>query len=165
MTRETLKIPEGYAPGYRNARKIDPDLADSYIAHAYIGDPAAGELIEVLSGLSRTLGYRYIQAGMNQDSEALKDAPDDVREFFVTVDQPPDWALRHGLVSGILKFHRNSGLIMQALVVGSLVEGFSSNIARSFDITGRLRGQVFRRLEQNNPHIAEDIHAGWPGKI
>ena len=45
--------------------------------------------------------------------------------------------------------------MLQALVAGSLVEGFSSNIARSFDITGRLRDQGVRRLEQNNRHVVE----------
>ena len=44
---------------------------------------------------------------------------------------------------------------MQVLVGGSLIEGFSSNIARSFDITGRLRDQGVRRLEQNNRPVME----------
>ena len=55
------------------------------------------------------------------------------------------------------------------MVGGSLVEGFSTNIARSFVITGRLRENGVRRLRQNNRHVLEifmpgglDSHAdGW----
>ena len=78
-----------------------------------------------------------------------------MQEFFEAVEQLPDWLCLRDFTPGILSFHRGSDLILQALVAGSLVEGFSSNIARSFDITGRLRDQGVRRLEQNNRHVVE----------
>ena len=43
---------------------------------------------------------------------------------------------------------------------GSLVEGFSTNISRSFVITGRLREQGVRRLRQNNRHVLEIFMPG-----
>ena len=41
------------------------------------------------------------------------------------------------------------------MVGGVLVEGFSTNIAKSFFLTGRLRDQGVRRLKQNNRHMLE----------
>ncbi len=155
MAKETLKIPEDYVPGYERARRIDPELADNYVAHTHIGDPVADAFIEALSDRSRTEAYRFIEAGVNQDAEALSGAPQAVQEFFETVGQPPDWFHLEDFTPGIRSFHRESDLIFQALVGGSLIEGFSSNIARSFDITGRLRDQGVRRLEQNNRHVVE----------
>lgn len=38
---------------------------------------------------------------------------------------------------------------------GVLVEGFSTNISKSFSITGRLRDRGVRRLKQNNRHMVE----------
>ncbi len=162
MSKETLKVPEDYLAGYERARQIDPELADNYIAHTSIGDPLADALVDALSTLNRTQGYRYIEAGVNRDRQALRDAPDGVREFFEAVDHPPDWVSQEDFMPGILSFHRSSDLIMQGLVGGSLIEGFSSNIARSFDITGRLRDQGVRRLEQNNRHMVEIFMPGGP---
>ena len=155
MANEAPKIPKDYAQGYEKARRIDPVLADNYIAHAFVGDPAADALVEVLAALPRKDGYRLIGAGVNQNDEELQDAPQEVRDFFRDIDEPPDWLFQVDFAPGISSFHRGSDLIMQALVSGSLVEGFSSNIARSFDITGRLRSQGVRRLEQNNRHVVE----------
>ena len=155
MANDALKIPTDYEPGYEKARAIDPVLADSYMAHAYIGDPVADAMVETHSAMPRTEGYRLIGAGINQNAEALLYAPQEVREFFDAIDQPPDWLPQTDFALGILSIHRGSDLIMQAPVGGSPIEGFSSNIARSFDITGLLRGQGVRRLEQNNRHMLE----------
>ncbi len=55
--------------------------------------------------------------------------------------------------------HRNSPLIVAAFVAafvaGVLIEGFTTNIAKSFHITGRVRDQGVRRLGQNNRHMTE----------
>ena len=42
-----------------------------------------------------------------------------------------------------------------AFVAGVLIEGFTTNIAKSFFITGRVRDQGVRRLGQNNRHMLE----------
>ena len=52
-------------------------------------------------------------------------------------------------------FHRNSKLVLGAFVGGTLIEGFSTNISKSFFITGRVRDQGVRRLKQNNRHMVE----------
>ena len=124
MAKEELKIPGDYVSGYETALGIDPELTNNYIAHAYIGDPVADALSEALSDLSRTEGYRYIETGMNEGAEALNDAPQAVREFFEALEQPPDWLHQHDFTPGIFSFHRESDLILQALIGGSLIEGF-----------------------------------------
>ena len=60
---------------------------------------------------------------------------------------------------GIRSFHRHSDMILQAFAAGVLLEGFTTNIARSFIITGRLRDQGVRRLKNNNRHVMEIM---WP---
>ena len=52
-------------------------------------------------------------------------------------------------------FYRNSQIVLAAFVAGVLIEGFTTNIAKSFFITGRVRDQGVRRLGQNNRHMME----------
>ena len=49
---------------------------------------------------------------------------------------------------------------MVAFVGGVLVEGFTTNIAKSFFITGRVRDQGVRRLKQNNRHMMDILLPG-----
>ena len=72
----------------------------------------------------------------------------------------PSWATHAAFEPGRRSFYRNSDLILQGLVGGSLVEGFSTNISRSFVITGRLREHGVRRLRQNNRHVLEIFMPG-----
>ena len=46
-------------------------------------------------------------------------------------------------------------MILAAFVAGVLIEGFTTNIAKSFFITGRVHDQGIRRLGQNNRHMIE----------
>ena len=46
-------------------------------------------------------------------------------------------------------------MVLAAFVAGVLIEGFTTNIAKSFHITGRVRDQGVRRLGQNNRHMME----------
>ena len=85
----------------------------------------------------------------------MREAPELVRDFFEKMDVLPDWFSYAETEPGIRGFHANSALILQAFVAGVLVEGFTTNISRSFVITGRLREQGVRRLKQNNRHVFE----------
>ena len=148
-------VPVDYRPGYEKARKIDPRVADNYIAHTTIGDPPADALIEALTPLGARELHRLISGAMNEDASAFKEGPAELREFFDLLEDRPPWASPAALEPGIRSFHRNADLILQGLVAGSLVEGFSTNISRSFVITGRLREHGVRRLRQNNRHVLE----------
>ena len=57
-------------------------------------------------------------------------------------------------------FHRNRKMVVGGMLAGVLVEGFSTNISESFFITGRLRDQGVRRLQQNNRHMVEIFFPG-----
>ena len=152
-----MNIPSCYTEegGYAEARLLNPELADNYIAHTTIGDPEADTVIEDLAPLGQRVSGRLIQAGMERNEDALRDAPSSLRDFFHSQETPPDWVKGFDFGPGVRMFHRNSRLVLGAMVGGTLVEGFSTNIAKSFFITGRLRDQGVRRLKQNNRHMVE----------
>ena len=150
-----MEIPTAYISGYERACAVDAKTASNYIAHTTIGDPEADALMEELSLMSPQEAGALIEAGMDDDQEVLRDAPPSVRAFFEKLDTPPDWVDYSEFIPGIRMFHRNSKLILGAFVGGTLVEGFSTNISKSFFISGRLRDQGVRRLKQNNRHMIE----------
>ena len=57
------------------------------------------------------------------------------------MDTPPDWVNQSDFRPGVRMFHRNSPVVLASMLAGTLVEGFSTNISKSFFITGRLRDQ------------------------
>ena len=82
-----MKIYGDYESGYKRAFGIDPELANNYVAHAFIGDPPADALSGALSHLPRTEGYRHKETRMNRGAAALDDAPRAVQEFFEAKDE------------------------------------------------------------------------------
>ena len=144
-----MEIPSDYLARQEEARAIDPDVTATYIAHTTIGDPSADALMAQLAPLGAEESSRLIQAGMDHDDDALRDAPPILGEFFEEVATEPDWLDFDALTPGIRMFHRHSKLVLGGMVAGVLVEGFSTNISKSFFITGRVRDQGVRRLQQN----------------
>ena len=88
-----------------------------------------------------------------EDDEALRRAPRALRDFFDNLQEPP-WLDYQRFRPGIHAFHENVDLMLTAFVTGVLVEGFSTLIAKSFNITGRVANSS-RRLQQNNRHMME----------
>ena len=115
--------------------------------------------MEELYTLGNEEAYRLIQAAMDEDDKGLSDAPQSLLDFFEKVSHPPAWWDPAATGPGIRSYHRHSAMILQAFAAGVLVEGFTTNIARSFIITGRLRDQGVRRLQNNNRHVMEIF---WP---
>ena len=151
-----MNIPTDYKAGYENARAVMPDIAANYVKHTLIGDPLAEAMTEDLAELSPTESRRFVEAAMNEEGEeALRDAPASLREFFKDAETPPEWLNYAEFAPGVRMFHRNSQLVLAAFVAGVLIEGFTTNIAKSFFITGRVRDQGVRRLGQNNRHMME----------
>ncbi|MCQ3809032.1 MAG: DUF2236 domain-containing protein [Acidimicrobiia bacterium] len=142
--------------GYSRAQALDPEMAKNYVAHTMIGDPLADAAIEALSSMKRSESSRIIAAFMESaDGKDHAHAPDAVHEFFAHAAKPPDWFDQSALAPGVRMFHRNSTQVGFGMVGGVLIEGFKTNISRSFFITGRLRDQGVRRLQQNNRHMLE----------
>jgi len=158
--RSLMSIPSDYLEGYEKARLVDAEMADAYVEHIQVGDPDADAMMEALAAIPARDAHRFIEAGMEGDLDVLKDAPSVVVKFFDNLDSPPDWMDTAAFVPGIRMFHRNSRVVLVGFVGGVLVEGFATNISKSFFITGRLRDQGVRRLKQNNRHMLESFLPG-----
>ena len=156
MSAEGIFIPTDYRPGYEKARAIAPDIADKYIEHTLIGDPLGEEMAEDLAAFSPLESRRFIEAAMNEEGEeALRNAPASLLRFFRDTETRPEWLDYSAFTPSVRMFFRNSELILAAFVAGVLIEGFTTNIAKSFFLTGRVRDQGIRRLGQNNRHMME----------
>lgn len=162
MTAELQKsrIPTEYLPGLAKANALDPVLTQKYLDHTLIGDPDADALIASLADFPREQGEQWIRTGIDLGLEELGDAPDAVRSFFAKAEQVPDWFDRKESLAGCRAFHRDSEMFIGAFVAGVLVQGFSSQISKSFSITGRVRDQGVRRLKANNRHLMEIMLPG-----
>ncbi len=147
-----MKIPTAYSDWYAGIREIDRERAEHYIAHSMIGDPLADTMMAELDQLEPKESARLIELAMRGREG---DAPTAVREFFAHCAETPAWLDLPSFLPGCRMFHRNSGLVLAGMVGGVLVEGFSTNISKSFFLTGRLRDQGVRRLKQNNRHMLE----------
>ena len=156
MSILTENIPTDYKPGYEKARAVAPEIAFNYVAHTLIGDPLGEAMTADLAELSTEEQERLIRAAMEEEGEeALRDAPESLREFFKDAETTPEWLNYAAFAPAVRMFHRNSYLVLAAFVAGVLIEGFTTNIAKSFIITGKLRDQGVRRLGQNNRHMME----------
>ncbi len=152
----SMNIPTDYEAGYARAQAVDPELATRYLEHTTIADPLADDLMARLEQLGPERSSEILHIAMDADDEEdLRELPPYVRDFFHEVSIEPDWLDHSSFIPGIRMFHRNSQLALGGMVGGTLVEGFSTNIAKSFFITGRLRDQGVRRLRQNNRHMVE----------
>ena len=151
--------PSAYLEGYEKARLYDQAAADNYLKHTTIGDPELDPIMDELSAaLSPSDLHRFIGAGIEQNEEVLRLAPRALRDFFNSLKEPP-WLYYEGFRPGIRAFHENVDLMLTAFVTGVLVEGFSTLIAKSFNITGRV-ASTKRRLQQNNRHMLEIFFPG-----
>ena len=153
-----LETPSAYTDGYAKARLEDQALADNYIKHTTMGDAALDPAMEELSSLPPGDLHRFIEGGIEQRAETLAQAPQVLRNFFSDLEDPP-WLDFEAFRPGIRAFHANVDLMLVAFVTGVLVEGFSTLIAKSFRITGRV-ASTKRRLQQNNRHMMEIFYPG-----
>ena len=154
----TMTIPSAYVDGHKTARLHDEAFADNYVRHTIIGDPELDPIMDELSSLPTDKLHRYIGAGIEQHEEVLREAPQILRDFFDNLENPP-WLDYEEFRPGIRAFYANVNLMLVAFVTGVLVEGFSTMIAKSFSITGRV-ASTKRRLQQNNRHMMDIFFPG-----
>ena len=151
---EALHIPSAYVDGYRRAYDVDPDLADIYVRHTLITDPLADAAMEALDAYEPARGEAFIQAGIDGDGETMRDAPEELRTFFDSLEAPAGMLDPGRMMHGIRAFHKYSDVYFLCLLIDSIVTGFSTNVSKSFYMRGRLAGNL-RRLQQNTRHIVE----------
>ena len=163
MNTVNLTIPTDYTAGYAKARLVDKEAADNYIAHTQVGDPVMDTVVEELAPLPQKEVHRILRAGMDEDRDGMRNAPQLLREFFLDAPQPdPDWLDHDAFAPGIRAFQRNSVLVLSAFVTGVLIDGFSTLINKSFVQTGRVFDNGVRRLRQNN---RQQMEIFWPGGL
>ena len=132
-----LVVQSDYTRGYENARAVAPELADNYIAHTVIGVPKADALMEEIKDLDRGESSRFIRAAMNDiDDPILRDAPSPLVKFIRGMEPPPHLVGFFEFTPEVRAFHRNSRLDLAGFVLSS-IEGFTTNISRSFNPAGR----------------------------
>ena len=152
------QTPLAYTDGYEKARLYDQAAADNYLKHTTLGDPGLDPVMEELSSIPPHELHQFIEAGIEQQDEILHKAPQALRDFFKNFEEPP-WLVYEAFRPGVRAFHGNVDLMLVAFVTGVLVEGFSTLIAKSFNITGRV-ASTKRRLQQNNRHMMEIFFPG-----
>ena len=150
-----VNAPSAYVDGYARARAIDQDVADNYIRHTTIGDPALDPVLEELAELPRADMHRFIAAGIDRNAEILRIAPRALRDFFEGIDDAPTWVDYQTFRPGVRAFSANAVSIFAAFVAGTLIEGFATLISKSFFMSGRVMDKGVRRLRQNNRHQVE----------
>ena len=153
------QIPSDYVESHQQARRLDTAVADNYVKHTLIGDPELDPIMQELSSMPPDDLHRFIGAAVEQHDEVARKAPQVLRDFFKNLEEPPPWLNRRAFEPGIRAFHANVDLMLAAFVTGVLVEGFSTRIAKSFRITGRVAATK-RRLQQNNRHMLEIFFPG-----
>ena len=154
-------IPTDYAASYERALAADPERATNYVAHTMVADPVCDEMMKQLATVPHRDSDRFVRAAIEgPDDPVLKDAPPAVHAFVEDLETVPAWVDFDYFAGGVRAFHRDSGTCLAAMLGGVLVEGFSTTIAKSFFITGRLRDQGVRRLHQNNRHMIEILLPG-----
>ena len=152
------QTPLAYTDGYEKARLYDQATADNYLKHTTLGDPGLDPVMEELSSIPPHELHQFIEAGIEQQDEILHKAPQALRDFFKNFEEPP-WLVYEAFRPGVRAFHGNVDRMLVAFVTGVLVEGFSTLIAKSFNITGRV-ASTKRRLQQNNRHMMEIFFPG-----
>ena len=149
-----LTIPTAYAETYPRGQEIDPDLAEAYIRHTMITDPIADAAMAALAEYEPERAEAFIEAGMDGDEEALREAPEALRAFFGSLEPPEGLLDPTRVMPAIRAFHKYSDVYFLGLLVDSIVTGFSTNVSKAFYVRGRLAGNL-RRLRQNTRHIVE----------
>lgn len=152
------QVPSAYTAQYPKAREHSQSRADNYIRHTTVGDPELDPVMEELISMRPDDLHRFIGAGIEQETETLRKAPRALRDFFADLREP-EWLDHEAFRPGVRVFHANADLMLVAFVTGVLVEGFSTMIAKSFNITQRV-ASTSRRLRQNNRQLMEIFYPG-----
>lgn len=160
----SIDIPSAYVDGHGVALETHGARAVDYLAHTCIGDPLADALMNDLSSMEGTEVEALLDAAINdRDTRARADFPQSLLALIQQSETVPEWVDLDAFWPAYRLFHRDSYLAVAALTGGTLVEGFSTTIAKSFFITGRVRDQGVRRLQQNNRHMIEILLPGGLG--
>ena len=158
----SVHVPSALRSGYEVARVEDPSYADLYARHFTEGDPladsAVAELAEIAGSGAGT--HRIIGRALRDPYNMPSDTPALLRRLVEECSVVPDWFDPELAQAGCRAFHRNTEIVLGALSVGAIVEGFSTLISKSFRIRGRIFLNGVRRLKQNILQLMEQYIPG-----
>ena len=161
MGEPGLKIPSCYVDGYEAARRVDPELAETYIRHTTVGDPAADAVVEELAAIAAPKQvHGIIAATLEHWDELPADTPESLRNLVAESAVVPDWFDPGLAMSATRAFLRNSDMVLGGLIAGAIIEGFSTLISKSFRIRSRIVTNGVRRLKQNLLQLLEQYLPG-----
>ncbi|HAE50750.1 MAG: hypothetical protein CMO30_24235 [Tistrella sp.] len=159
---QVVDIPAAFRDGFARARLLDAGLAERYARHLSLGDPLADAAVAAAA----TARQRpWIQIGLDEGLAGLDDAPQALRDLFAHATDVPYWFTQSRTLPGCRAFHGNSRMFLAAFVAGSLVEAYSTLIAKAFITSGRLGDQAGRRFRQNNQLLSEIFLPGGLGEF
>ena len=155
-----LQVPSIYSDGYAKARQSDPELAAKYMEYVTIADPVADAAVAALAAFDQAKVHRLIQAGMDADEAAFREAPQALQDFFDEIGTPPAWFDPEATHAGCRAFHQYSDLFIPAFFVVTL-QNAASLISKAFHLTGRVTTEHgLRRIRQNTRHFIEIMLPG-----
>ena len=158
--KSDIRVPGAYAAGYEAARTRDPELAEAYMRHTTIGDPLADAVIADLGSLTPEEIHETLAEALEGPETPRPGIPESLLEFIAEANRVPDWYDRRRARVASQAFLRNSDIVLAGLVGGSIVEGFSTLISKSFRIRGRLVVAAIRRLKHNGMQLVEQYLPG-----
>ena len=161
----TIRIPSAYREGFSAARALDPAQAETYVRHTTVGDPPADAVAEDLASLSPDQVHSLLARAFLDPASPPRDLPESLRSLVADSAILPDWFDADLARTASRAFLRNSDIVLAALVGGSIVEGFSTLISKSFRLRGRVTNMGVRRLKQNGLQLVEQYLPGgmYPG--
>lgn len=155
-----LQAPSIYAAGYARARRSDPELAAKYMEYVTLADPVADAAVAALASFDQAKVHRLIQAGMDADEAAFREAPQALQDFFAEIETPPAWFDPEATYAGCRAFHQYSDLFIPAFFVVTL-QNAAALISKAFYLTGRVTTEHgLRRIRQNTRHFIEIMLPG-----
>jgi hypothetical protein len=159
--KPAFDIPACYLDGWNAAWAVDPQLAERYIRSTTLGDPLADRAVEQLAGVVVPQHvHATIAKTVDRYFDPPKDTPEALRELIRSAAIVPDWFDSQIALKATRAFLRNSEMVLQGLVAGAIVEGFSTLISRSFRIRSRIVSNGVRRLKQNTLQLTEQMMPG-----
>ena len=155
-----MEVPKAFLAGYATARERDPELAESYIRHTTVGDPLADSVTRDLALNYGGEDHSILAKALESPESVGPGMPDSVRELIAHALDVPDWFDPEIARVASRAFLRNSDIVLEGLVGGSIVEGFSTLISKSFRIRGRVVSAGVRRLKANGMQLVEQYLPG-----
>ena len=96
-----IVLPTAYRINAERALARYPERAANYFRHTLIGDPPWDGILQELAPLPGPEVSRFIQAGMEQQEDVMRDAPRVLRNFFIDSPPPdPPWLDRDAFGPG-----------------------------------------------------------------